>query len=128
MSGHAPRTTFEANNVAWRASAPITNSPASTLWKSSSVIRLISMRYSGRAIRKFIIGTKLCPPEITFAPGERSARALRTACTELGAIVKSGGLHASPSVAAATWLTKTARRRVTVLTNVTTLLLASPPC
>ena len=49
-------------------------------------IRLMSMRQAGRTSRKFIIGTRLCPPARIFASSPRAASRATASSIVAGAV------------------------------------------
>ena len=67
--GHTAASASDSSASRCRVIAPIrTTVGSTTTYPSSAAKSLMSTRYSGLAMRNFIIGSRLCPPATTIAP------------------------------------------------------------
>ena len=57
----------ERSSVAWRVPAPMRTAPSSSLMYSSPAMRLMSTRWPNEPRRSLSVGSRLMPPESTFA-------------------------------------------------------------
>ncbi|TDD07866.1 hypothetical protein E1181_08705 [Saccharopolyspora terrae] len=75
-SGQVRATRGEVSTARWRVAGPITSSSPSRCRSAMPGRRVMSTSALGRASRKFIIGSRLCPPARSLASSSAASSAI----------------------------------------------------
>ena len=84
-------TIRERSSAAWRVVAPMCSTPCERRMIPSPGMRLMSTSRAGRSSRRFISGTRLCPPASTVAPPASSSTRVFDAAGD--DVLERRGLH-----------------------------------